>query len=67
MKIMFSCIHFAVWPYPPKNNERKKKEVFYTGKLYGLTGMQYNLHSTTRLQYPHKHSHAHDNQTAVHT
>ena len=36
MKIMFSCIHFPVWPYPPQNNE---KTVFYTGKLYGLTGM----------------------------
>ena len=35
MKIMFSCIHFPVWPYPPPNNEK----LFYTGKLYGLTGM----------------------------
>ena len=34
MKIMFSCIHFPVWPYPPKIIT-----VFYTGKLYGLTGM----------------------------
>ena len=36
VKIMLSCIHFPIWPYPPKNNE---KNVFYTGKLYGLTGM----------------------------
>ena len=36
MKIMF-CIHFPIWPYPPKNNE---ETVFYTGKLYGLTGME---------------------------
>ena len=35
MKIMFSCIHFPVWPYPPQNNDFFK---FYTGKLYGLTG-----------------------------
>ena len=33
---MFSWIHFPVWPYPPKIMEKK---VFYTGKLYGLTGM----------------------------
>ena len=39
MKIIFSCIHFLIWPYPPKNNEKKK--VFYTSKLYGLTGMQW--------------------------
>ena len=36
MKIMFSCIHFPIWPYPPQINE---KPVFDTGKLYGLTGM----------------------------
>ena len=36
MKIMFSCIHFPTWPYPP---QIMKKTVFYTGKLYGLTGM----------------------------
>ena len=36
MKIMFSCIHFPVWPYPPKIMGGFK---FYTGKLYGLTGM----------------------------
>ena len=36
MKIMFSCIHFLIWPYPP---QIMKKNVFYTGKLYGLTGM----------------------------
>ena len=24
---------------PPKKKEREKKRVFYTGKLYGLTGM----------------------------
>ena len=35
--IMFSCIHFPIWPYPPQNNE---KTVFYTDKPYGLTGMQ---------------------------
>ena len=33
---MFSCIHFPVWPYPPKIMDFLK---FYTGKLYGLTGM----------------------------
>ena len=36
MKIMFSCIHFPIWSYPPKI---MKKTVFYTAKLYGLTGM----------------------------
>ena len=36
MQIMFSCIHFPVWPYPPQNNDIF---LFYTGKLYGLTGM----------------------------
>ena len=36
MKIMFSVIHFPIWPDPPK---LMKKNVFYTGKLYGLTGM----------------------------
>ena len=36
MKIMFSCIHFPLWPYPP---QIKIKTVFYTSKLYGLTGM----------------------------
>ena len=36
MKIMFSCIHFPVWPYPPKI---MNKNVFYIGKLYGLTDM----------------------------
>ena len=36
MKILFSCIHFPIWPDPPK---LMKKNVFYTGKLYGLTGM----------------------------
>ena len=35
MKIMFSCTHFPVWPYPQKI----MKKLFYTGKLYGLTGM----------------------------
>ena len=38
MKIMFSCIHFPVWPYPPKI---MRENVFYIGKLYGLTGMLY--------------------------
>ena len=37
MKIMFSSIHFPIWPYLPKIME--KDPVFYTGKLYGLTGM----------------------------
>ena len=37
MKIMFSCIHFPIWPYPPKIMQ---KNVFYTSKLYGLTDMQ---------------------------
>ena len=31
---MFSCIRFPIWPYPPKI-----MILFYTGKLYGLTGM----------------------------
>ena len=31
--MMFSCIHFQIWQYPPKI---MKKTVFYTGKLYGL-------------------------------
>ena len=34
MKIMFSCIHFLVWPYPPNF-----LFYFFTCKLYGLTGM----------------------------
>ena len=21
MKVMFSCVHFPIWPYPPKNND----------------------------------------------
>ena len=41
MKIMFSCIHFPIWLYLPKI---MKKTVFYTGKLYGLTGMTQNTH-----------------------
>ena len=36
MKIMFSCIHFPIWPYLPKIMIFKN---FYTSKLYGLTGM----------------------------
>ena len=31
MKIMFSCIHFPLWPYPP---QIKIKTVFYTSKLW---------------------------------
>ena len=38
LKIIFSCIHFAVWFPPPQNNG--KNPVFYTSKLYGLTGMR---------------------------
>ena len=38
MKILFSCIHFLIWPYPPKNYDFI---LFYTSKLYGLTGMQW--------------------------
>ena len=38
MKIMFYCIHFPILPYPPQMI-KKKTTVFYTGKLYGLTGM----------------------------
>ena len=41
MKIMFSCIHFPIWPYHPKT-KTNKTTVFYTGKLYGLTGMELN-------------------------
>ena len=33
---MFFCIHFPAWP--PK---KWLKKIFYTGKLYGLTGMLY--------------------------
>ena len=44
MKIMFSCIHFPIWPYPPKIM-KKKEEVFFTSKLYGLTSM--NIHQNT--------------------
>ena len=40
MKIMFSCIHFPIWPYHPKIILKK---VFYTSKLYGLTGMYMGL------------------------
>ena len=38
MKIMFSCIHFPIGPYPPPPNN--EKTVFYSGKLRGLTGMR---------------------------
>ena len=44
MKIMFSCIHFPEWPYPPQNNE---KAVFYTGELYGLTGREIRKNGLT--------------------
>ena len=36
IKIMFFCIHFPVWLYPPQNNEKK---IFLYCKLYWLTGM----------------------------
>ena len=32
MQIIFSCIHFPVWPYPPPNNE-ENFFIFCTGKL----------------------------------
>ena len=51
MKIMFSCIHFPKWPYPPKNNEKKK--IFYTGKLYGLTGVSYVCVQATEKELEH--------------
>ena len=35
MKIMFSCIHFPIWPYP----SQIMKKLFCTSKLYGLTGI----------------------------
>ena len=38
MKIVFSCIHFPAWPYPPPPPPEIMKKL-YTGKLYGLTGM----------------------------
>ena len=38
MKIMFSCISFPKWPYIISPLMMKKTT---TGKLYGLTGMQY--------------------------
>ena len=40
VKIMFSCIHFPEVPYSPKI--MKEKNVFYTGKQSGLTGMKYS-------------------------
>ena len=36
MKIVSSCIHFPIWPYPPIIMIFLK---FYSGKPYGLTGM----------------------------
>ena len=43
MKIMFSCIHFPVSipppPPPPPPPPKGDFLIFYTGKLYGLTGM----------------------------
>ena len=36
MKIVLSCIHFPIWPYPPKIMIFL---LFYTSKLYRLTGM----------------------------
>ena len=54
MKIMFSCIHFPVWPYPPILWE--KKNAFYTGKLYGLTGMKCtHLYDEIQVTIEHKH------------
>ena len=35
MKVIFSCIHFSIWPYLPPMIFKN----IYTGKLYGLTGM----------------------------
>ena len=35
---MFSCIHFPIWPYPTPT-PHNENTVFYTAKLYGLTGM----------------------------
>ena len=52
MKIMFSCIHFPIWPHPTKI---MIFFVFYTGKLYGLTGMDmYHSHALlhTHTQLP---------------
>ena len=48
MNVMFSYIHFPIWPYcpPPPPQKKKikiiimKKKVFCTGKLYGLKGME---------------------------
>ena len=48
MKLMFSCIHFPVWPYPPKI---MIFFIFYTGKLYGLTGM--HIYGPTSFQSDH--------------
>ena len=42
IKITFSCIHVPIWPYPPKLMEKKTTTVFYTSKLYRLTGMLIN-------------------------
>ena len=42
MKIMFSCIHFTLWPYPPKYIYIFLN-LLYNRKLYGLTGMMCTL------------------------
>ena len=47
---VFSCIHFPIWPYPPQNNE---KNVFYTSKLYGLTGMTVSHNDTLYIYTVH--------------
>ena len=39
MKIMFSCIHFLVWPYLPQIMKKMYFIQHNTGKLYRLTGM----------------------------
>ena len=43
MKIVFSCIHFPVWPYPPKI--MRFFNYFIPGKLYGLTLLDVTLFS----------------------
>ena len=49
MKIMFSSIHFPIRPYSPQIIF--KKTVFYTGKLYGLTGTKsLHKHQTQSLK-----------------
>ena len=75
MKIMFSCNHFPVWPNPPKI---KIFILFYTGKVYRLTGINtpspppQNTHilwvfiSRNSHTHTHTHTHTQHNKTDPH-